>query len=308
MSQIAKKATKTRPTWARSLVAVVMSAAIAVVSLVSMPAQAAAPDRATEAYTCVWYRVRSGDTLLEIAARYRSDVLAIRRVNGLKTTRIYTGQRLCIPRYYTPGPGPGPGPNPVPSGPWYAEYWNNVTQTGPAALVRNDGSLNFDWGFGSPDLSRVQPDYFSGRWTRNVNFTAGTWRFVITADDGARLTINNQVYLDFYTNIGLTTRTVDVPLNGPARVTVDFVEQTGKASVQVSFVKVGGQPPPPPGDNVKFNNGPWIVRYLRQSISQCASHSRAQRVLPALRLAWWFTCTRHPGHILDWPLYTNALL
>ncbi len=268
MSQIAIKATKTRVSWARSLVAAVLSVAVALVSLGSIPAQAAAPDRTierpTEAYTCVWYRVRAGDTLLEIAARYRSDVLSIRRVNGLKTTRIYTGQRLCIPRYYTPNPNPNPNPNPAPSGPWYAEYWNNTNQSGPANLVRNDNAINFNWGYGSPDLSRIQPDNFSGRWTRNISFSAGVWRFGFFADDGVRLTIDNQVVLDLYNNVGAFERAVDVPLTaGFHRVSIDYVERGGVAFITANIIKVGNNPqPPPPPDNAKFNNGPWYTEYF----------------------------------------------
>ena len=135
MSQNATK--KISTAWPRGLVAAFMSVMVSALSVAGAPtqtAQAAAPAAAPQwtqpvaGYTCLWYVVRRGDTLLELAARYHSDVLTLRRVNGLKTTRIYTGQRLCIPRYNAPNPNP----NPNPSGPWYAEYWNNTTQSGPA--------------------------------------------------------------------------------------------------------------------------------------------------------------------------------
>jgi LysM repeat protein len=287
MSQIGTIGTK-KNSWTRSLVAVFMSAVVAALSLGSGPTQsalAAAPDKQAEAYTCVWYRVRAGDTLLEIAARYRSDVLSIRRVNGLRTTRIYTGQRLCIPRYYTPGPSPNP--NPAPSGPWYAEYWNNVTQTGPAALVRNDNAINFNWGYGSPDLQRIQPDNFSGRWTRNINFSAGIWRFGFFADDGVRLTIDNQVYLDLYNNVGAFERAVDVPLTaGFHRVTIDYVERTGVAFITANIVRMGNLPPQPPGppDNGKYNNGPWNADYFANA--SLTPPPQFSRIEPGLRFNW----------------------
>lgn len=132
------------------------------------------PERAeASSYTCLWYTVRAGDTLGELAIRYKTTVLTLRRVNGLKTTRIYVGQRLCIPRYAPPEPQP-------PARPWRGEYWNNTIQSGPPALARNESAINFNWGFGSPDLMRVQPDYFSARWTRKINFSAGVWRFAAT--------------------------------------------------------------------------------------------------------------------------------
>jgi len=43
------------------------------------------------------YRVRSGDTLIVLARRYRTTVRAIKRANGLRGDMIYIGQRLRIP-------------------------------------------------------------------------------------------------------------------------------------------------------------------------------------------------------------------
>jgi hypothetical protein len=161
-----------------------------------------------------------------------------------------------------------PAPPPPAGGPWYAEYWNNTNQSGPAALVRNDPAINFNWGYGSPDLSRIQPDYFSARWTRNMNFSAGVWRFGVIVDDGVRITVDNQVIMDFFNNVGPIERTVDIPLTaGQHRVTVDYVEQTGLAYIQFNTARVGPLPPFPPSppfppDNAKFNNGPWQTEYF----------------------------------------------
>jgi LysM repeat protein len=43
------------------------------------------------------YTVRRGDTLSAIAARYGTTVAALMQVNGLRSSLIYTGQRLTIP-------------------------------------------------------------------------------------------------------------------------------------------------------------------------------------------------------------------
>jgi len=293
MSQNATK--KINMAWIRGLVATCMSVAIAALSVTGTPAQsaqAAAPawTQPGANYTCLWYRVRPGDTLLALADRYDTDALTIRRINGLKSTRIYTGQVLCIPR--SAAPNPGPGPNPVPIGPWYAEYWNNTAQSGPATLVRNDPSINFNWGYGSPDPARIFADNFSARWTRNIDFGGGVWRFGVNADDGVRLTVDNQVVLDMYTNVGNVQKAVDVPLGpGLHRVSVDYVEQTGLAFITVNMFRVGGNPPPPPwhgpgpgpGDNGKFINGPWSAQYYPNPNFQ---GNPAVRTEPALRFDW----------------------
>jgi LysM repeat protein len=44
-----------------------------------------------------WYRVRSGDTLGEIARYFGTTVSAIKKVNGLSSSTIYVGQHLRIP-------------------------------------------------------------------------------------------------------------------------------------------------------------------------------------------------------------------
>ena len=44
----------------------------------------------------IYYTVRYGDTLSEIAMAYRTSVKKIKKWNGLRTDRIYTGQKLKI--------------------------------------------------------------------------------------------------------------------------------------------------------------------------------------------------------------------
>lgn len=223
------------------------------------PANAAAP---AQSYRCLWYTVRSGDSLGHLALRYGVTVLELRRVNGLTSTRIYVGQRLCIPRRIT-APAPGDGTT-QPSGPWYAEFWNNTSLSGPAVLVQNHSAINFNWGFGSPDLSRVQPDNFSGRWVRNINFAGGIWRFTVRADDGFRLLVDNQTVLDFFNFVGIQERSVDLALaQGNHNIRLEFVEYSGKAQVQLTYTRLAPLPTQPaPTTDVRFNNGPWQAQYF----------------------------------------------
>ena len=58
---------------------------------------------------------------------------------------------------------------------WKGEYFNNVSLDGTPALLRNDGSINFDWTNTSPD-PRIQTTNFSVRWSRRRNFTGGLYR------------------------------------------------------------------------------------------------------------------------------------
>ncbi|QXD16811.1 LysM peptidoglycan-binding domain-containing protein [Rhodocaloribacter litoris] len=63
------------------------------------PADEPEPDRPEK----ITYRVRSGDTLSEIAARYGVSIRQLQQWNDLRGTRIRTGQRLTI---YPGGSGP----------------------------------------------------------------------------------------------------------------------------------------------------------------------------------------------------------
>ena len=44
----------------------------------------------------VYYSVRNGDTLSEIALRYRTSVSKIKKLNGLRKDTIYKGQKIRI--------------------------------------------------------------------------------------------------------------------------------------------------------------------------------------------------------------------
>ena len=68
-------------------------------------------------------------------------------------------------------------------------FWNNVNRNGGTALTRNDSTIDFDWGGGSPG-NGVNADNFSAQWTANLTApTAGNYTFRYKADDTARLRI-----------------------------------------------------------------------------------------------------------------------
>jgi membrane-bound lytic murein transglycosylase D len=55
----------------------------------------------TEPVTWDRYVVKSGDTLGEIARRYRTQVSVLQQVNGMRNSRIIAGESLLIPRAYS---------------------------------------------------------------------------------------------------------------------------------------------------------------------------------------------------------------
>src|SRR5205807_7682036 len=63
-------------------------------------------------------------------------------------------------------------------------------------LTRNDSTIDFDWGDGSPDPA-IGPDTFSVRWVGKIEpLYSETYTFYALTDDGFRLWVNNQLIID----------------------------------------------------------------------------------------------------------------
>ncbi|PYJ97187.1 MAG: hypothetical protein DME23_16795, partial [Verrucomicrobia bacterium] len=88
-------------------------------------------------------------------------------------------------RLYPPAPVPG----------LEGTYFDNIDLTNPM-LTRNDSTINFDWGDGSPDPA-IGPDTFSVRWAGQIEpLYSETYTFYAFTDDGFRLWVNNQIIID----------------------------------------------------------------------------------------------------------------
>lgn len=122
---------------------------------------------------------------------------------------------------------------------WQGEYFNNRDLSGQPAMERNDGDgpISFDWGLKSPDAScAIGEDNFSARWRRVVAFGAGAYRFTVTADDGARVFIDGQKWLDEWRDQMAATYTFDVTLTaGNHEIVFEYYEHLGSAIAQLSW-------------------------------------------------------------------------
>jgi hypothetical protein len=127
----------------------------------------------------------------------------------------------------------------VPSDRWRGEYFANRSLSGTPVMVRDDGngSLNFDWGSGSPGSScGLGADSFSARWTRTLSFASGTHRFSVTGDDGVRLYVDGALKLDKWLDQAPTTYTVDVALGaGNHTLSMEYYENVGGALAKLSW-------------------------------------------------------------------------
>lgn len=132
---------------------------------------------------------------------------------------------------------------------WKGEYFNNRLLQGAPVLVRDDGTgnLNFSFGVDSPSTAcNVPVDNFSIRWTRTVNFDAGTYRFTAAGDDGIRLFVDDVIRLDQWKDQSESSFTAEVQLSaGPHLLRFEHYDAGGLAAARLSWaaLAVGNRAP-----------------------------------------------------------------
>jgi len=118
---------------------------------------------------------------------------------------------------------------------WRGEYFDNATLSGNPVVVRDDPKIDFSWGVGSP-AAGIGGDAFSARWTRDLDLSAGTYRFSMTVDDGGRLWVNGQLLIDAWKVQSATTYSADISLpGGKIPVKMEYYESTGVATARLSW-------------------------------------------------------------------------
>ena len=137
-------------------------------------------------------------------------------------------------------------PPPIPPTPvvftgWRGEYYNNRDLSGAPVLVRDDVTVNFDWGAGAPAAGMLA-DNFSVRWSRDVRATAGTYRFSVYVDDGVRLWVDETILIDAWYD-GLNSHTADMHLaDGAHSLRLEYYEHTGNALAQLAWERPDAYP------------------------------------------------------------------
>lgn len=127
---------------------------------------------------------------------------------------------------------------------WTAEYFNNTALSGTPAVTRQEGTIDYDWG-GSP-VSGISADQFSTRWRGSIPVDSGVYRFTVTADDGVRLWINDQLVVDAWKEQPATSYSVDIGTsNGSVPVRMEYFEAGGRGVAKLSWTKVSGPPTTP---------------------------------------------------------------
>src|SRR5262245_34110828 len=168
-----------------------------------------------------------------------TELLNLLTSRGFPITDTRNG--VTLPRLYL-GPPPDCIATNVPANHWMGWYYRNTELTGLPVMVRDDGAgfLNFDIGDGSPG-GNCDPgaDNFSVGWSQTVNFTAGIYRFTVTADDGVELIIDERTIIYNWNVQEATTYTADVFLpTGSHRIALLHFEAEGDTVAKLSWAPV----------------------------------------------------------------------
>jgi chitodextrinase len=139
-------------------------------------------------------------------------------------------------------------PPSCPTGQYSAQYHGNMTLSGTPALQRCEAAVNHGWASGSP-APVVPVDGFSTRWTGTFLFTAATYEFTATADDGIRVWVDGALVIDAWKDQAATTyRATRTLTAGDHAVKVEYYENGGAAAARVSW-QATQQPVPPPSSS-----------------------------------------------------------
>lgn len=157
---------------------------------------------------------------------------------------------------------------------WTGQFWNNPDLTGTPVLTRQELTIDFNWGGGSPAPGVVNDDNFSARWTRRVNFAEGNYRFEATMDDAMRVWLDGQLIIDGWWDSQEHTLVSERFVSGGEHdIRVDYYERGGMAVAKFSWTQSGGGAYYPNWKGEYFNNttlsgAPVLIRddrYLNQN-------------------------------------------
>ncbi|MFP7753432.1 PA14 domain-containing protein [Thermodesulfobacteriota bacterium B35] len=146
--------------------------------------------------------------------------------------------------YYQRGGGAHLSFTMMPEG-FFGEYYRGTSLQIPApgapvdrnvpVSYRFEPAIDFDWGH-SGRLPRIGSDFFSARWSGNVELPVGRWSIEVTADDGVRLFLDGRLLIDQWHDQGPTTHRRSVDLVGRRHnLRLEYYEKAGGAVCRLAF-------------------------------------------------------------------------
>ncbi len=129
---------------------------------------------------------------------------------------------------------------------WRGDYYDNTGLSGSPDLTRDHADLNFDWGTKPPGTGIASASNWSARFTsKRTTGLAGYYTITCTADDGVRVSVDNNVVIDQWHDSAPTTYAAMIYLNpGTHDWRVDYYQRQGSASLHVAIAEGVAAPPP----------------------------------------------------------------
>lgn len=118
-----------------------------------------------------------------------------------------------------------------------AQYFNNISLTGGADLIRNDSKIDFNWHQNSPAVG-IQKDLFSVRWTGTIKpLYSERYTFISSSDDGVRVWIGGRLIIDSWKKQSGDSREGSILLKAgtPYDIKVEYYEDHGNASIGLQW-------------------------------------------------------------------------
>lgn len=103
---------------------------------------------------------------------------------------------------------------------------------------QTDRTVDFDWAAGSPNQTILGTDSFSVKWSGQIQpVYSENYTFYVTAEDGAKLTINGTVLFDNLTGTGVTTQTGTIALTSGQKydIELEYSKAGGNASCKMEW-------------------------------------------------------------------------
>jgi|GEM_PF-740037 len=99
-----------------------------------------------------------------------------------------------------------------------------------------DATINFDWGFGSPNAA-VNADQFSTRWTGQIQPKySEEYTFYVTSDNGRRLWINNQLIIDkWIDDVSENSGKITLVAGQKYEIRLEYFENNGGATCKMEW-------------------------------------------------------------------------
>jgi hypothetical protein len=120
---------------------------------------------------------------------------------------------------------------------WQAEYWSNTALDGQPAVERDETGLDHNWDDDAP-VAGIDDDTFSARWETAAALDPGIYAFSVTADDGVRVYVDDQLLIDEWQEQSASTYTAFFTVSDADDVTsfrVEYFEAYGNAVLTASW-------------------------------------------------------------------------